>query len=171
MIDWLHLVKKELKISVKSILLGSSGANKAFHKLIQFKPEFHIQFDFTAPGTPQQNGKVEQALATYFGMTRSMLTAARATIPLRKGIWALCAGLSVQLEKKIIKEKHQQSASEKVYGTNPKWITNMRTFGEMAIVARHSDKKIRSKLAACGKTVMFVGYSERCIQVLASCNQ
>jgi hypothetical protein len=36
----------------------------------------------------------------------------------------------------------------------------MRTFGEMAIVACHSDKKIRNKLADRGNTVMFVGYSE-----------
>jgi hypothetical protein len=60
----------------------------------------------------------------------------------------------------IVKEKHQQSTSEKFYGTNPKWISNMRTFGEMAIVARHSDKKIRKKLADRGNTVKFFGYSE-----------
>jgi hypothetical protein len=36
----------------------------------------------------------------------------------------------------------------------------MRTFGEMAIIARHSDKKIRSKLSDRGNTVMFVGYSD-----------
>jgi hypothetical protein len=47
-----------------------------------------------------------------------------------------------------------------VYGTNPTWITNMRTFGEMAIIARDSDKKIRSKLSDRGNTVMFVGYSD-----------
>jgi hypothetical protein len=41
-----------------------------------------------------------------------------------------------------------------VYGTNPIWISNMRTFGEMAIIVRHSDKKIRSKLADRGNTVM-----------------
>jgi hypothetical protein len=35
----------------------------------------------------------------------------------------------------------------------------MRTFGEMAIIARHSDKKIRNMLADIGNTVMFVGYS------------
>jgi glyoxylate utilization-related uncharacterized protein len=35
----------------------------------------------------------------------------------------------------------------------------MRTFGEVAIIARHSDKNIRSKLSDRGNTVMFVGYS------------
>jgi GAG-pre-integrase domain len=64
MIEWLYLVKKELKLSIKTISLDNSGENMAFHKLIQFKPDFHIKFEFTAPGTPQQNGKVERAFAT-----------------------------------------------------------------------------------------------------------
>jgi hypothetical protein len=46
-----------------------------------------------------------------------------------------------------------------VYGKDPKWISNMSTFGEMAFIERHSDKKIRSKLGDRGNTVMFVGYS------------
>jgi hypothetical protein len=36
----------------------------------------------------------------------------------------------------------------------------MRSFGEMAIVARHSDKKARNKLADRGNTVIFIGYSD-----------
>jgi hypothetical protein len=103
---------------------------------------------------------VERAFATLFGKTRSMLNAARITIPLRKVLWAHCAEPFVQLENIIVKEKHQQPSSEKAYGKNPKWISNMRTFGEMAIVARQSDKKIRNKLADRGNTVMFFRYSE-----------
>jgi hypothetical protein len=68
--------------------------------------------------------------------------------------------LSVQLENIIVKEKHQQSALDKVYGKNTNWISNMRTFGEMAIVSCHSVREIRSKLADIGNTLMFVGYSE-----------
>jgi hypothetical protein len=61
------------------------------------KSELNIKFEFTAPGTPQQHGKVECAFASLFDKTRSMLNSARITIPLRKGIWANCANLSVQL--------------------------------------------------------------------------
>jgi hypothetical protein len=85
-----------------------------------------------------------------------MLNAARFTIPLRKGLWSNCASISVQLEIIIAKEKYQQCAVEMVYGTSPKWIG---TLGEKAIIARHSDKKIRRNLAERGNTVMFVGYS------------
>jgi hypothetical protein len=89
-----------------------------------------------------------------------MLNAARITVARRKGLWASCASLSVQLENIIVEEKHEHSASEKVYGTNPKWISNMRSFGELAIIARHSNKKVRNNLADRGNTVMFIGYSD-----------
>jgi hypothetical protein len=62
---------------------------------------------------------VERAFATLFGKTRSMLNAPRITIPLRKGLWANCANLSVPHINVIVKEKGQQSAAEKVYGANP----------------------------------------------------
>jgi hypothetical protein len=68
-------------------------------------------------------------------------------------LWANCD------ENFIVKEKGQQSAAEMVYGTNPKWISNMRTIGKMSSIARHSDKKVRRKLAHRGNTVMFVGYA------------
>jgi hypothetical protein len=64
------------------------------------------------------------------------------------------------LENIIVNQKNEISDSEKVYGSNPKWISNMRSFGEMAIVARHSDQKARSKLAGRGNTVIFIGYSD-----------
>jgi hypothetical protein len=124
------------------------------------KSELTIKCEFTAPGTPKQNCKVERAFVTLLCKTRSMLNAARITIPLRKGLWEKCANLSVQLENIIAIGKGQQSSAEMAYGTNPKWKSNMRTFGEMAIIARHSDKKIRSKLEDRGNTVMFVGYSD-----------
>jgi hypothetical protein len=36
----------------------------------------------------------------------------------------------------------------------------MRSFGEMALVVRHFDKKARNKLADCGNNVLFIGYSD-----------
>jgi hypothetical protein len=55
---------------------------------------------------------------------------------------------------------HEKSNSEKVYGTNPKWISIVGTFGEMAIVARYSDKKARKKLANHVKTDIIIGNSD-----------
>jgi hypothetical protein len=94
----------------------------------------------------------ELAFATLYGKNRSMLNSARLTTTFRQGHWASCAGLAVQLENIIVNQKNE------VYGSIPKWISNMRAFGEMAIVARHSDKKAQNNLADLGNTVMFIGY-------------
>ena len=46
------------------------------------------------------------------------------------------------------------------YGKDAKYMKYMRTFGEMAVVAIHEGKKMRSKLDNRGKTCMFVGYAD-----------
>jgi hypothetical protein len=60
MFDWLQLVKKEISLNVKCIRLDNSVESKSFHQMVQ-KSDSHIKFEFTAPGTPQQN---ERAFAT-----------------------------------------------------------------------------------------------------------
>jgi hypothetical protein len=75
MFDWLQLVKKEISVNVKCIRLGNLGENKSFHQMVQTS-EYHIKFEFTAPGTAKQNRKVEGSFATLHGKTRSMLNSA-----------------------------------------------------------------------------------------------
>ena len=40
------------------------------------KKELGIVFEYTAPGTPQQNGVVERAFATMLGKTRAIMNGA-----------------------------------------------------------------------------------------------
>ena len=46
------------------------------------------------------------------------------------------------------------------YGKDAKYTRCLRTFGEMAVIAIHEGKKMRSKLDDRGKTCMFVGYAD-----------
>ena len=46
------------------------------------------------------------------------------------------------------------------YGEDAKYVRSLRTFGELAVVAIHEGKKMRSKLDNRGKTCMFVGYAD-----------
>ena len=46
------------------------------------------------------------------------------------------------------------------YGENAKYAKSLRAFGEMAVVAIHEGKKMRSKLDNRGKACMFVGYAD-----------
>ena len=50
-----------------------------------------IDFEYSAPDTPQQNGRVERKFATLYGRVRSMLNAAHLPAYLRSGLWAECA--------------------------------------------------------------------------------
>jgi hypothetical protein len=61
---------------VKFIRCDNLGENHALKQEIK-KKGFNLQFEFTAPGTPQENGKVERAFATLWGRTRAMLNQAK----------------------------------------------------------------------------------------------
>ena len=128
--------------------------------MVKQHPTMTARFEFTASGTPQQNGKIERMFATLYGKTRSMLNSARFTTELRRGLWAQCADHAVQLQNILVKTHGDSSACEKFYDYTPKWVHNLRTFGEMAVVADHANKKIRGKLADRGLPCIFVGYAE-----------
>ena len=46
------------------------------------------------------------------------------------------------------------------FNKDAKYMKHLRTFGEMAVVAIHEGKKMRTKLDTTGKTSMFVGYAD-----------
>jgi transposase InsO family protein len=46
--------------------------------------EINIMFEFTAPGTPQQNGLVERAFATLFG-NKIHVECSKYPYPIKKG--------------------------------------------------------------------------------------
>jgi transposase len=54
-------------------------------------PDFHNKFEFTAPYSPQQNGKIERKFAIVWGEVRSMLNTEKLPWTLRKKLWAQCA--------------------------------------------------------------------------------
>eukprot|EP00977_Amphora_coffeiformis_P021979 scaffold10145_cov84-Amphora_coffeaeformis.AAC.1 len=56
-----ELHKKDIK--VKTFRCDNAGENKDFEKVIK-NSKYDIKFEYTAPGTPQQNGVVERKFAT-----------------------------------------------------------------------------------------------------------
>jgi gag-polypeptide of LTR copia-type len=79
MFQWINEVQKETKLMVKNIRCDNSGENKSFHEAVKADKDLKIKFEFTAPHTPQQNGKVERKFATLYGKMRAMLNAAKLT--------------------------------------------------------------------------------------------
>ena len=145
-------------IQVKTLRLDNAGENKKLQRALE-EEEFNIDFQYTAAGTPQQNGRVERKFATLYGKVRSTLNSARITKGLRCKLWAECASHVTDIENIIVKKADEKSAFEKFYGTTPRYAKDIRVFGEMGIV-RNYEKKIKAKLENRGIPCMFVGYSK-----------
>jgi hypothetical protein len=76
MIQFLTQLQKETKLKVEFIGCDNSRKNKQFQEAANAHPRMRFKFEYTAPGTPQQNGKIERKLAT-----RSKIKAAPCLMP------------------------------------------------------------------------------------------
>ena len=69
---WIKGIAKKHRIEIKRIRLDNSGENKSLQKECD-KQNLGIIFEFTAPGTPQQNSIAERRIPTLMGRARAML--------------------------------------------------------------------------------------------------
>ena len=113
--------------------------------------------EFTAPGTPQQNSVVERRIPTFMGRARAMLIQAGIDSKSKGEFWCEVISTATKLDNTMVKPEKAKPPHTLFY---VKYMKYMRTFGEMAVVAIHEGKKMRSKLDNRGKTCMFVGYAE-----------
>ena len=75
---WIKGLKAKYGIDVKNIRLDNSGENRSLQKECE-KQNLGIIFEFTAPGTPQQNSVVERKIPTLMGRSRAMMIEAGLT--------------------------------------------------------------------------------------------
>ena len=160
MFKLLHFIQKVFNITIKNLRCDNSGENESFKTMMDETKGFNINFEFTAPYTPEMNGKIERKFATLYGKARSMLNAARLPENMRKGLWAQCAKIASQLENIIVSNEGELSPAEKFHGENPRWSNCLRTFGEVAILTDDKHRKIKGKLADRGYPAIFVGYPD-----------
>ena len=74
-LGWIKQLFNQQKIKVKNIHFDNAGENQALEKEAD-KAGYGTTFEYTAPGTPQQNGVVERAFLTLLGRGRSMMNPA-----------------------------------------------------------------------------------------------
>ena len=73
MIIWIKTLFMRYHIRIKKMRLDSSGENRMLQAKTN-QPNLGIKFEFTAPGTPQQNSVVERNFPTLMGRARPMMT-------------------------------------------------------------------------------------------------
>ena len=119
-----------------------------------------VTFEYTAPGTPQQNSVVERRIPTLMGRARAMLIQAGIESKYKGEFWCEVISTATKLDNIVVRPERTKTPHTLFYGEDAKYTRSLRTFGEMAVIAIHEGKKMRSKLDDRGKTCMFVGYAD-----------
>jgi hypothetical protein len=87
-----------------------------------------------------------------------LTTASQLPQKLRNDLWPHSALLVTSLENTIVDQKGS-TPHFMLTGTNPNWVKNLRTFGEIGIVYT-KPTKIRNKLENRGSSCIFIGYPD-----------
>ena len=159
MLIWIRSLSKKHNIEIRRIRLDNSGENRSLQKECD-KANLGITFEFTAPGTPQQNSVAEKRIPTLMGRARAMLIQAGIESKNKGEFWCEVISTATKLDNTMVRPERTKPPHTLFYGNNAKYMRSLRTFGEMAVIAIHEGKKMRSKLDDRGKTCMFVGYAD-----------
>ena len=125
--------------------MDNAGENKMLARHCD-QNEMGIKFEYTAPGTLQQNRVVERVFVTLIGRGRAMINHARFTVKKRQEMWCEAAQTVTMLENVLVQEKGGKPPHTKFYGDDPKYAKYLRTSGEIGVTAISSNKVERTKL-------------------------
>ena len=156
---WIKGLKAKYGIDVKYIRLDNSGENRSLQKECE-KQNLGIIFEFTAPGTPQQNSVVERKIPTLMGRSRAMMIEAGFSQQDKRKFWCEVISTATKLDNIMVRKERTKPPYTLFYKKEPKYKKYIRSFGEMAVIAISDGKKMRSKLDTRGKTGIFVGYAD-----------
>ena len=159
MLIWFRSLSKKHNIEINRIRLDNSGENRSLQKECG-KANLGIPFEFTAPGTPQQNSVANRRIPTLMGRARAMLIQAGIESKYKGEFWSEVISTATKLDNIMVRPEGTKPPHTLFYGEDAKCTRSLRTFGEMAVIAIHEGKKMRSKLDDRGKTCMFVGYAD-----------
>ena len=153
---WIKGLKAKYGIDVKYIRLDNSGENKCLQKECE-KQNLGIIFEFTAP---QQNSVVERKIPTLMGRSRAMMIEACFSQQDKRKFRYEVISTATNLDNIMLRKERTKLPYTLFYNEEPKYNRNLRSFGEMAVIAISDGKKMRSKLDTRGKTGIFVGYAD-----------
>jgi hypothetical protein len=141
-LTFLKDLRDRLKIKVKYIRCDDAPEHMVLERLCKQEGNLGITFEYTSAGTPQRNGRVERKFATLFGRVRAMLNYAGLPMVVRAKIWAEAANTAQKMDNIMVGSNKPESPYRAFHKKDPPYMTNMKTFGQMAILANHENKKI-----------------------------
>jgi hypothetical protein len=114
-----------------------------------------IKFEFTAPHTPEQNGRVERKFAILYEYMRSILNAAKLPDEFKLFFWAEAANHSTDVINGVCTSTNTVPPYKAFYKTNAPYYKYLRPFGELSVIA--SSNKIKSKMSDRGFLGLYLG--------------
>ena len=156
---WMNELKAKHGIDIKYVRLDNSGENRVLQQECS-KQNLGIIFEFTAPGTPQQNSVVERKIPTLMGRSRAMMLTAGFSQQDKRKFWCEVISTATKLDNIMVRKDMTKPPFTLFFNEEPKYMKFLRSFGEMAVIAVSDDKKMRSKLDTRGRNGIFVGYAD-----------
>ena len=101
MLIWIRSLLKKHNIEIKRIRLDNSAENRSLQKVCD-KANLGITFEFTAPGTPQQNSVAERRIPTLMGRARAMLIQAGIESKYKGECWCEVISTATKLDNIIV---------------------------------------------------------------------
>ena len=75
-----------------------------------------LKFEYTVPGTSQQNGRAERKFQTLYGRVRAMLIGSGIQQPLRNSLWAEAVNTATELDGILVAQGQKLSPYQKFFG-------------------------------------------------------
>ncbi|KAK0594627.1 hypothetical protein LWI29_010132 [Acer saccharum] len=141
-------VENQLEKHIK-ILRSDRGGEYLSGEFQQYLIDNEIVSQFSAPGTPQQNGVSERRNRTLLDMVRSMLS--YSTLPI--SFWGYALQTAIYILNDVPSKSVPQTPHELWTGHKPS-LQHLRIFGCPAHVLKGKTEKMESR----SETYIFVGY-------------
>ena len=159
MLVWIKNLKSKYNLEVQQLWCDNAGENQAFEWACN-QEGLGINFEYIAPGTPQQNGHVVCKFATLFYQVSAMLNGGNFTPYLHSSLSAEAANTAMFLENHLTTPNRTLNPFQQFFGKGkPNVLTSMQKVGEMCI-ATFKDNPHRAKLANHRIPCIWVVYAE-----------
>ena len=99
---WIRGLYRKYGIEIKRIRLDTSGENRILKKECD-KQNLCVIFEFTAPGTPQQNSVVERKIPTLVGRATAMLIQAGINAKEKEEFWCEVISTATNLNNIMVR--------------------------------------------------------------------
>jgi hypothetical protein len=151
-------LKTRYKYDVKLLHCNNAGEHKPTKNLCE-KLGLVVDFEFTAPDTPQQNGRVERKeLATLYGRVWVMLNRSRLLKAMQSKLWTEYARAAMDVENISVKVGKEVPPHKELFGRDAKAIWTLHRFGEVGIAKKGA--KTKSKMTNPGVPTLYLGHAE-----------